>query len=162
VLAKQDITTSNGALPGSFRFGFAGSTGGSTNVHEILCFQAAPADTASTSIGLNEKEAAKVANGTQAYLAYYYPSTWTGRLTANDLLFTQRLRLSVSVPWRIGRLMCSQRHRQRGHLPDNWRHGNRQRASADEPDHTQLERHGRHSLRMGQSHERATERPRPG
>jgi len=102
VLAKQNITTSNGPLPASFRFGFAGSTGGSTNVHEILCFQAAPADTASTSIGINEKEAAKVANGTQAYLAYYYPSTWAGRLTANNLLFnslTQTLTISSAANW---------------------------------------------------------------
>ncbi len=87
VISKQDITSSNGALPGSFRFGFTGSTGGSTNVHEILCFQAAPADLAGTSVGVNEKEAAKIASGTQAFLAFYYPSTWTGRLTASDLLY---------------------------------------------------------------------------
>jgi type IV pilus assembly protein PilY1 len=87
VLAKQKITDSNGPLPNSFQFGFAGSTGGSTNVHEILCFQATPSEQASTSIGLNAKQAAKIANGTQAYLASYYPSNWTGSLTANDLLY---------------------------------------------------------------------------
>ncbi len=37
------ITSSNGPLPGSFRFGFGGSTGGGTNVHEITCFEASPA-----------------------------------------------------------------------------------------------------------------------
>jgi type IV pilus assembly protein PilY1 len=87
VISGQSITASNGALPSSFRFGFAGSTGGSTNIHEILCFQAQPADLASTSVGVNEKEATKIQTGTQAYLAFYYPSNWTGRLTASNLLY---------------------------------------------------------------------------
>jgi len=87
VITKQSITASNGALPTSFRFGFTGSTGGSTNIHEIMCFQATPADLAGTSVGVNEKEATKIQTGTQAYLAYYYPTNWTGRLTASDLLY---------------------------------------------------------------------------
>jgi type IV pilus assembly protein PilY1 len=87
VITKQDITASNGALPASFRFGFTGSTGGSRNIHEILCFQAAPSDVAGTSVGVNEQEATKIASGTQAYLAFYFPGDNTGRLTANDLLF---------------------------------------------------------------------------
>ena len=87
VITKQSITASNGALPGSFRFGFAGSTGGSTNIHEIMCFQAQPADDAGTSVGLDAKQAAKVTTATQAYLAYYYPTDWTGRLTASYLTF---------------------------------------------------------------------------
>ena len=87
VITKQSITASNGALPASFRFGFAGSTGGSTNIHEIMCFQATPADLAGTSVGVNEKEATKIGTGTQAYLAYYYPTNWTGRLTASDLYY---------------------------------------------------------------------------
>jgi type IV pilus assembly protein PilY1 len=87
VITKQDITASNGPLPASFRFGFTGSTGGSRNIHEILCFQAAPSDVAGTSVGVNEQEATKIASGTQAYLAFYYPGDNTGRLTANDLLF---------------------------------------------------------------------------
>jgi len=102
VIAKQDIKASNGPLPSSFQFGFAGSTGGSTNVHEILCFQATPSDQAATSIGLNAKQAAKIASGTQAYLAYYYPGNWTGRLTANDLLFdasTKILSVSNTANW---------------------------------------------------------------
>src|ERR1700722_411378 len=87
VITKQDITASNGALPPSFRFGFPGSTGGSRNVHEILCFQAAPSDVAGTSVGVNKQEATKIASGTQAYLAFYFPGDNTGRLTANNLLF---------------------------------------------------------------------------
>jgi type IV pilus assembly protein PilY1 len=102
IISKQNITTSNGALPASFRFGFNGSTGGSTNIHEIMCFQAGPASTAATSVGVNEKEATKIASGTQAYLATYYPSNWTGRLTASDLLYnatTQTISVSVQANW---------------------------------------------------------------
>jgi type IV pilus assembly protein PilY1 len=102
VIAKQSITASNGALPGSFRFGFTGSTGGSRNIHEILCFQAAPADVAGTSVGVNQQEATKISSGTQAYLAYYYPSNWTGRLTANNLTFdpvSQTIGVSAISNW---------------------------------------------------------------
>lgn len=102
VITKQSITTSNGPLPSSFRFGFAGSTGGSDNVHEILCFKAQPADVASTSVGVNEKEASKIATGTQAFLAYYYPTTWAGRLTANNLLYdssTNYISIAGTANW---------------------------------------------------------------
>ena len=102
VISKQKITTSNGPLPASFRFGFSGSTGGSNNIHEIMCFQAGPADLAGTSVGINKQEATKVASGTQAYLAYYYPATWTGRLTASDLLYdsaTQSISIAAKANW---------------------------------------------------------------
>jgi type IV pilus assembly protein PilY1 len=102
VITKQDITASNGALPASFRFGFTGSTGGSRNVHEILCFQASPASVAGTSVGVNEQEATKIASGTQAFLAYYYPGDSTGRLTANNLLYfaaTQTIGISAVSNW---------------------------------------------------------------
>ncbi|MEG4257184.1 DUF4347 domain-containing protein, partial [Microcoleus sp. Pol8_C2] len=35
IIAPFDITTSNGAVPTTFKFGFAGSTGAATNIHEI-------------------------------------------------------------------------------------------------------------------------------
>ena len=96
VITNQSITANNGPLPSTFRFGFAGSTGGSDNVHEILCFKAQPADVASTSVGVNQKEASKIATGSQAFLAYYYPTTWAGRLTANSLLYDSTTNL-VSI-----------------------------------------------------------------
>ncbi|MHB8814982.1 MAG: pilus assembly protein, partial [Steroidobacteraceae bacterium] len=102
VLTDQDIRTSNGALPPTFRFGFAGSTGGSTNVHEILCFQAGPGNLADTSLGVNQKEASKIAAGEQAFLASYAPDTWAGDLTANNLLFnpvTQTITVSTTANW---------------------------------------------------------------
>jgi type IV pilus assembly protein PilY1 len=97
VITKQSVIATNGALPSSFRFGFTGSTGGSTNVHEILCFQAAPNEVAATSVGINQQEATKIASGTQAYLAYYYPSNWTGRLTASDLVYTAGTNPTIGI-----------------------------------------------------------------
>ena len=82
---KQAITASNGPLPANFLFGFAGSTGGSTNIHEILCFKADPATTSASSAGESEKQSAKLETGAQAYFAFYNPSTWTGRVTASGL-----------------------------------------------------------------------------
>lgn len=88
VIKNQNIATSNGTMPASFRFGFAGSTGGSTNIHELLCFKATPATVSASSAGVNEKQAARVEAGTQAYFALYNPNNWTGRLTANTLIDT--------------------------------------------------------------------------
>jgi type IV pilus assembly protein PilY1 len=102
VISGQSITQSNGALPKTLRFGFAGSTGGSTNIHEILCFQATPSNQASTSIGVNEKAATKIISGTQAFLASYFQSDWTGRLTANDLMYdpnTKSIFASLTANW---------------------------------------------------------------
>ena len=88
VITRQSITSSNGPFPANFLFGFAGSTGGDTNIHEILCFKAQPATSASASAGASEKESAKLETGTQAYFAYYNPSNgWTGRVTASSLSF---------------------------------------------------------------------------
>lgn len=95
VLTKQSITSSNGALPSSFRFGFAGSTGGSTNIHEILCFQAAPSETSSSSGSINVYQNPTIKTGTQLFLAYYFPSDWSGQLTAQDVLFDTTLNTVV-------------------------------------------------------------------
>jgi hypothetical protein len=35
VISNLDLVAANGALPGTFKFGFAASTGGATNIHEI-------------------------------------------------------------------------------------------------------------------------------
>ena len=88
IISNYNITTSNGALPSYVRFGFAGSTGGNTNIHEILCFQAAPATSAASSAGINQKQSTQIEpNSSFAYFAYYNPapSNWSGRLTANEL-----------------------------------------------------------------------------
>lgn len=86
VITGQNITTANGALPNNVRFGFAGSTGGGTNIHEIMCFQALPATQTSASAGINQKQAAKVQVGSQVYFAYYNPNNWPGSLTSQYLI----------------------------------------------------------------------------
>ena len=78
-------TPTNGALPANFRFGFGGSTGGSDNIHEILCFQAANLVQSASSAGANEKQSAKIETGIQAYFGYYNPNDSTGKLTAYAL-----------------------------------------------------------------------------
>ena len=88
IITNHDITLNNGPLPSTFRFGFAGSTGGSTNIHEIMCFKAAPQVTSGSSATVNEKESAKVETTTQAFFAFYDPNDWTGSVTANTLIDT--------------------------------------------------------------------------
>jgi len=44
VLNQVSISASNGPMPSSFRFGFGASTGAGTNIHEITCFEASPAN----------------------------------------------------------------------------------------------------------------------
>jgi type IV pilus assembly protein PilY1 len=87
VLTNQDVLTASGlaALPATVRFGFAGSSGGSNNVHEILCFQAAPAQESASSVSLNQKQTAQVQIGTQVYFASYNTTNYAGDLTANPL-----------------------------------------------------------------------------
>ena len=85
VITGQSILASNGALPTNVRFGFSGATGGSRNIHEIMCFQAQPQNTASSSAGLNQKQTAKVQTGTQVYFAFYNANNWTGSLTSQYL-----------------------------------------------------------------------------
>lgn len=88
LIRNQSITASNGPLPSSFRVGFAGSDGGASNIHEIMCFKAASANQSGSSASVNQKQASKVEAGTQAYFAYYNPNDWTGAVTANSLIDT--------------------------------------------------------------------------
>jgi type IV pilus assembly protein PilY1 len=88
VVSNQSIAASDGPLPPSLLFGFAGSTGGDTNIHEILCFKAVPINQSTSSASGNEKQTSEVQTTSQAYFAYYDPNDWTGRLTAYGLLDT--------------------------------------------------------------------------
>lgn len=87
VLTGQSITQGNAPIPSSFLFGFGGSTGGSSNVHEITCFQVTPAETSASSAGLNV-QSGEVRTGTQVYLASYHINNWWGQLTAQNLIST--------------------------------------------------------------------------
>ena len=88
VITNQNITATNGPLPGLLRFGFAGSTGGDTNVHEILCFKAVPVAQSASSASGNLKQTSEVQTTSQAYFAYYNPNNWTGTVTAYALIDT--------------------------------------------------------------------------
>ncbi|MEJ8826853.1 PilC/PilY family type IV pilus protein [Variovorax humicola] len=86
VINKQQITASNGPLPSKFRFGFSSGTGGGSNVHEIICFKAAPVNVGSSSAGINIQQSAQVQVGTQIYLAFHHPVNSWGQLSAKNLL----------------------------------------------------------------------------
>ena len=85
VITNQSITATNGPLPSLLRFGFSGSTGYIANIHEVLCFKAAPNLLSSSSAGTNQQQVGQLQTSTQAYFAYYDPNDYTGRLTAYGL-----------------------------------------------------------------------------
>ena len=104
VISNQDITQGNAyPLPSNIRFGFAGSTGGSRNVHEVMCFQATPSNVSQSSAGLNQKQTAQVQQGTQVYFAYYNPVTLAGSVTSQyldqDSTNTNILSIDPAVTW---------------------------------------------------------------
>jgi type IV pilus assembly protein PilY1 len=106
VITSQSITASNGPLPSLLYFGFAGSTGGDTNIHEILCFKATPVNQSASSAAGNEKQTATVVQGTQAYFAFYNPNDWTGTVVSfpvNDL--AGALSLGSGATWDAGCLL---------------------------------------------------------
>ncbi len=90
IIKNRSISATNAipALPASLYFGFAGSSGGSTNIHEIMCFKAAPATQSANSAAVSQQLATKIQGGAQIYFSYYNPTDWTGNLTANGLVDT--------------------------------------------------------------------------
>ena len=86
VIQTQKITDKNGPLPQSFRFGFSSSTGGGSNVHEIMCFKAEQISGSASSAAGNVPPQGRVQQGTQLYLASYHPKNWWGQLTAQNLV----------------------------------------------------------------------------
>ncbi|HEY0342088.1 MAG TPA: PilC/PilY family type IV pilus protein, partial [Steroidobacteraceae bacterium] len=97
VLDSMPFTASNGAMPANMRFGFAGSDGGASNVHEIVCFKATPSETSSTSGSVTVYQNPTVRTGAQIYTAFYNPGDWSGQLEAQPILFdTQNDILTVN------------------------------------------------------------------
>ena len=86
VISGYNIVNSNGALPANVRFGFAGSDGGATNIHELMCFNAQPPTSSQGSASGNQKQSAPVVQGSQVYFSYYNPSNWAGAVTSDELL----------------------------------------------------------------------------
>ena len=85
VLTNTSITSSNGPVPANYRFGFLGSTGGATNIHEITCFIAEPTES-SSGAGANTVQAGQVKTGNQIYTASYNPNYWTGSVTSQAIV----------------------------------------------------------------------------
>lgn len=88
IIQSLDISSLAGeSLPADLNFGFAGSTGGSSNIHEVLCFREEPLSEAASSTTVNQQQSSRVINdeGAQAYFGYFDPTDWSGRLTANTL-----------------------------------------------------------------------------
>jgi type IV pilus assembly protein PilY1 len=103
IIASTNIATYSGTMPATLMFGFAGSTGGSTNIHEIMCFKAAPQNTSGSSATVNEKESAKVESTSQAFFAFYDPNVWTGTVTANQLIDTAGVvTVNTTASWDAG------------------------------------------------------------
>lgn len=101
VASGFNIIASNGPLPASFRFGFSSGTGGGSNVHEITCFSAQPANLSNTSAGSNV-QGQPVSGGTQVFLAFYHPVNWWGSVTASSLIYnsaTDSLNASPIANW---------------------------------------------------------------
>ncbi len=103
VVSGLNITASNGPLPSSFRFGFSAGTGGGSNVHEITCFKATPANLANSSAGSNVQQSGQIVlGGVQVFLAYYHPVNWWGSITGNVLSYdaaNNRLVAATSASW---------------------------------------------------------------
>lgn len=97
VLTDQSILAANGPLPPTFKFGFAGSTGGANNIHEVTCFQAGPAESSTSAAGINTQQSGQVKTGTQIYLAYYHSNNWWGQLTSQNLLYSASNNGTVSI-----------------------------------------------------------------
>ncbi|MBM2884408.1 hypothetical protein JFK97_08405 [Chromobacterium phragmitis] len=104
VISGFDINTTgtSGALPTNLTFGFAGSTGGSRNVHEIACFQVQPFTQSASSSGLNSQPTSLVKTGTQQYVASYHPDNWWGEVASYALLAnstTGKVTVSSTATW---------------------------------------------------------------
>ncbi|WP_458069221.1 PilC/PilY family type IV pilus protein [Rhodanobacter sp. BL-MT-08] len=95
VLVNNSITSTNGPLPASLRFGFSSGTGGSWNIHEITCFQASPLQS-NTSAGANTVQSGQFNAGAAVYLATYTSDNWWGSVTSNSVLAASDGSLSVS------------------------------------------------------------------
>ena len=105
VLTNQSITTSNGPLPPTLRFGFTGATGGLNNIHEISCFRAEPATDSGSSAGVTGQKTGEVKQGTQVLSAFYKPSNYTGTVLARNVVVNTTTGVpsaSTAVNWDAG------------------------------------------------------------
>ncbi|WP_434777194.1 pilus assembly protein [Neisseria sp. Ec49-e6-T10] len=84
IIQDMNIIEKNGYLPKSFRFGFAASTGGANNVHEVACFKAEPASTAQGSVSTGAPDSTYKTD-MNVYTSYYNPLYLDGHLLAYNI-----------------------------------------------------------------------------
>lgn len=83
---NEDLISKNGALPSTLRFGFAASTGGGSNVHEITCFKANEPKTGSGSAASNTDGAKTTVVNTQVFSALSADTNHWGRFLSSNIL----------------------------------------------------------------------------
>ena len=99
VMNQVPISDSSGTPPTSYLFGFGGSTGGGTNVHEITCFEATPA---ARTIG-SPVAPLTVTSGSLLYTLTSNPSPIAGYVDAYSL--DANGTPASSATWEAGKLM---------------------------------------------------------
>jgi type IV pilus assembly protein PilY1 len=106
ILTNTDFSAASGTIPQNLRFGFTGATGGDTNIHELLCFQAAPNNLAASGAGNNNFQNPQLIPGSQLFLGSYFPTrAWAGSVTAQTVGFgttptgTQGVVISSTPNW---------------------------------------------------------------
>ena len=102
ILNGQSIVNSNGSMPATLRFGFAGSTGGLNNIHEVACFRAAPATQAFSSSGANTPVSGNLQTSTQEYIPSFHANNWWGGFASYGLNYnstTNVLAFNSTATW---------------------------------------------------------------
>lgn len=106
VLTNTDFSAASSTIPPYVRFGFTGATGGATNIHELLCFQAAPNKLAGGGAGNNNFQNPQLIPGSQLFLGAYFPTqAWAGSVTAQTIGFdpvANTVSISPVLNWDAG------------------------------------------------------------
>lgn len=88
ILTNTDFRAASPTIPQNLRFGFTGATGGDTNIHELMCFQAGPNQAAASGAGNNNFQNPQIIPGEQLFLGSYFPTqAWAGSVTAQSIGF---------------------------------------------------------------------------
>jgi type IV pilus assembly protein PilY1 len=99
VLTNADFSAASATIPQNLRFGFSGATGGDTNVHELLCFQAGPTNLSASGAGTNNFQNPQLIPGEQLFLGAYSPTrAWAGSVTAQSVGFSSASNSVVIAP----------------------------------------------------------------
>lgn len=96
IILNKDLVKINGPLPETFRFGFAGSTGGSVNNHEVTCFKVTSATESQGNASTNLPNS-EILENSQVYLSLFNNYYWTGQVQAKNMALVNRKLVVNSV-----------------------------------------------------------------